>query len=185
MGTGVCPDASGTEGKLRHRAPHRKDHTSPSHSSWDLGETPRWPQTHIMLSPPTARRDPRVGGSSQGAGQGLLRVRGLGGPQRPAQAGADTAVPCRATAQAAPGERLSLGSQTRARGLRRLRHRQPAMLCLWLSANTCLRHRLQRSGFTETTLSWGWARAPAVNPTETITASDTGTGREMPASRLP
>ena len=78
------------------------------------------------------------------------------------RAGADAAVPCRATARAAPSERPRLGSQTRARGLRRLRHRQPPMLRLQLLANTCLRHRPQQSGFTETRLSWGWARAPAV-----------------------
>lgn len=73
MGTGVCPDASGTEGKLRHRAPHRKDHTSPSHSSWDLGETPRWPQTHIMLSPHGQAGPPgwwQFPGSRAGAAEG-------------------------------------------------------------------------------------------------------------------
>lgn len=49
-----------------------------------------------------------------------------------------------------------------ARGLCRLRHQQLPMLRLQLSASTCLRHLPQRSGFTETRLSWGWAWAPAV-----------------------
>lgn len=78
-----------TEGKLRHEAPRTKCHTSPPHSSQDLRETPSWPQTHSTVSPRRQAGPP----SSQGAGQGLPRARGLPGPQRPAQAGAGAAVP--------------------------------------------------------------------------------------------
>lgn len=130
-----------------------------SHTVWDLGGHAGGPR-------PTARCPPSLGWRwFPGVGQGLPRAWGLLVPQQPSQAGADAAVPCRATARAAPGERPRLGSQTQARRLRRLRwlrHRQLRMLRLWLSHNTCLRHQPQQPGFTETRLSWGRAWAPTV-----------------------